>query len=62
MEKVESDLNYAVLKLSNEFSKGFEDGLPSEVCYFCDKISVCRVYINILHTNNNNDDLIAFPL
>ena len=45
MEKVESDLNYAVLKLSNEFSKGFEDGLPSEVCYFCDKISVCRVYM-----------------
>lgn len=32
VKKVDSDLNYAVLKLSNEFGESFEDGLPSEVC------------------------------
>ena len=31
VEKIDSDLDYAVLKLSNEFSEKFEDGLPSEV-------------------------------
>ncbi|CAB4022199.1 spindle and kinetochore-associated 2-like isoform X1 [Paramuricea clavata] len=31
VEKIDSDLDYAVLKLSNEFSEKFEDGLPSEI-------------------------------
>ena len=31
VEKIDSDLNYAVLKLSNKFSESFENGLPSEV-------------------------------